>query len=79
MRALGRSPEKLAELAALGAETVAGDVRDADYLASTFAAADAVYTLTAFDRLARLPRRSGQARRGDRFGDSRAVCPMWSP
>jgi uncharacterized protein YbjT (DUF2867 family) len=49
VRALGRSPEKLAELDALGAETVAGDVRDADYLASTFAGADAVYTLTAFD------------------------------
>ena len=49
VRALARSPEKLAELDALGAETVAGDVRDADYLASTFAGADAVYTLTAFD------------------------------
>src|SRR5918999_5538282 len=49
VRALGRSPEKLAELGALGAETVAGDVRDADYLASTFAGADAAYTLTAFD------------------------------
>ncbi|WP_285788538.1 NAD(P)H-binding protein [Micromonospora sp. NBRC 101691] len=47
--ALGRSPEKLAELAALGARTVAGDVRDARYLASTFVGADAVYTLTAFD------------------------------
>ena len=32
VRALGRSPEKLAELDALGAEAVAGDVRDADYL-----------------------------------------------
>ncbi len=49
VRALGRSPEKLAQLRALGAETVAGDVRDADYLAGTFAGADAVYTLTAFD------------------------------
>ena len=49
VRALGRSPEKLAELEALGAETVAGDVRDADYLARAFAGADAVYTLTAFD------------------------------
>jgi hypothetical protein len=47
VRALVRSPEKLAELDALGAETVVGDVRDADYLASTFAGADAVYTLTA--------------------------------
>ena len=49
VRALGRSPEKLAELDALGAETVAGDVRDADYLLGTFAGADAVYTLTALD------------------------------
>ena len=49
VRALGRSREKLAELEALGAETVAGDVRDADYLASAFQGADAVYTLTAFD------------------------------
>ena len=49
VRALGRSPEKLAELEALGAKTVAGDVREADYLASAFAGADAVYTLTALD------------------------------
>ena len=49
VRALGRSPEKLAELDALGADTVGGDVRDPDYLVSTFAAADAVYTLTALD------------------------------
>ena len=49
VRALGRSPEKLAELAALGAETVAGDVRDAEFLTGAFAGADAVYTLTAFD------------------------------
>jgi uncharacterized protein YbjT (DUF2867 family) len=49
VRALGRSPEKLARLRGLGAETVVGDVRDTDYLAGTFAGADAVYTLTAFD------------------------------
>src|SRR3712207_5985671 len=49
VRALGRSAEKLAELDALGAETFVGDVRDADYLASTFTGADAVYTLTALD------------------------------
>jgi uncharacterized protein YbjT (DUF2867 family) len=49
VRALGRSPEKLAQLRALGADTFTGDIRDADYLASTFAGADAVYTLTAFD------------------------------
>jgi uncharacterized protein YbjT (DUF2867 family) len=49
VRALGRSQEKLAELDALGAETVTGDVRDAAHLAAAFAGADAVYTLTAFD------------------------------
>src|SRR5688572_19866654 len=49
VRALGRSPEKLSELDALGAETMAGDTRDASYLTRTFAGADAVYTLTAFD------------------------------
>ena len=49
VRALGRSPEKLAELEALGAETRAGDVRDAAFLAAAFEGADAVYTLTAFD------------------------------
>src|ERR687897_1268394 len=45
VRALGRSPEKLAELEALGAETLTGDVRDADFLTRAFAGADAVYTL----------------------------------
>src|SRR5687768_4722406 len=49
VRALGRSPEKLAELDALGADTVVGDVRDADHLASAFHGADAVYALTAYD------------------------------
>ena len=49
VRALGRSPERLAELEALGAEALAGDVRDADYLTRAFAGADAAYTLTAFD------------------------------
>ena len=49
VRALGRSPEKLAELEALGAETLTGDVRDPEHLARAFAGADAVYTLTAFD------------------------------
>lgn len=49
VRALGRSPEKLEALEASGAETLAGDVRDGDWLGSAFAGADAVYTLTAFD------------------------------
>ena len=64
VRALGRSPEKLAQLRALGAETVAGDVRDVDYLAGTFAGADAVYTLTAYDPM--LPDyHADQDRRGE--------------
>ena len=64
VRALGRSPEKLAALEALGAETVSGDVRDADYLASTFAGADAAYTLTALIRpcLTTTPTRTGGGR-----------------
>src|ERR687896_526060 len=49
VRPLGRSPEKLAELDALGAETIVGDARDADHLASACDGVDAVYTLTAYD------------------------------
>src|SRR5687768_5521704 len=64
VRALVRSPQKLAELDALGAKTIAGDVRDADYLASTFAGADAVYTLTAFDPTL-LDYHADQDRRGE--------------
>ena len=74
VRALGRSPEKLAELDALGAEAVAGDVRDADYLLGTFAGADAVYTLPRSIRLCptTTPTRTGAARRS--LGDSRERC-----
>ena len=72
VRALGRSPEKLAELEALGAETLTGDVRDAEYLARAFAGADAVYTLTAFDPTLRdYHADQDTARRGDRCGDPR--------
>jgi len=72
MGATGNTGRKITELLleageevrALGAKTVAGDVRDADYLASTFAGADAVYTLTAFDPT--LPDyHADQDRRGD--------------
>ena len=78
VRALGRSPEKLAELDALGAETVAGDVRDADHLASAFDGADAVYALTALDRpcLITTPTRTGAARRSLRRSAS-AVFATW--
>jgi uncharacterized protein YbjT (DUF2867 family) len=45
VRALGRSPERLAELAAAGAETRAVDAADAGQLAEAFRGADAVYVL----------------------------------
>lgn len=45
VRALGRSAAKLQPLAQAGADVVAGDATDADYLARAFDGADAVYTL----------------------------------
>lgn len=45
VRALGRNPEALAELAAAGAETRAGDAADPAFLAEAFRGADAVHTL----------------------------------
>jgi uncharacterized protein YbjT (DUF2867 family) len=49
IRALGRSETKLAELARLGAEVLAGDTMDADFLARAFRDSAAVYTLVAVD------------------------------
>lgn len=49
VRALARSRERLAELAAAGAEVRAGDAADAGYLTDAFAGADAVYTLLPYD------------------------------
>ena len=45
VRALGRSADRLAELAAAGAETRAGDAGDPTFLADAFRGADAVYVL----------------------------------
>jgi uncharacterized protein YbjT (DUF2867 family) len=45
VRAIGRNPKALAELAAEGAETVAGDAADAAFLTRAFTGADAVHTM----------------------------------
>jgi uncharacterized protein YbjT (DUF2867 family) len=50
VRALGRTPAKLAELERAGAEVRAGDVTDAEFLTNAFRDADAVYTLLPTDR-----------------------------
>ncbi|HEX7126803.1 MAG TPA: NAD(P)H-binding protein [Thermodesulfobacteriota bacterium] len=50
VRALGRSPGKLAELERAGAEVLAGDAADAPFLTRAFRGADAVYTLLPTDR-----------------------------
>ena len=52
VRALGRSEDKLADLAALGAETRVGDTVDATFLADAFRGADAAYTLLPTDQRA---------------------------
>lgn len=52
VRALGRTPGKLAELEAAGAETRTGSASDATFLADAFRGADAVYTLLPTDRRA---------------------------
>jgi len=52
VRALGRSREKLAALAADGAEARAGDTADAGFLTEAFRGAEAVYTLLPTDRRA---------------------------
>ena len=49
VRALGRSAEKLAALKALGADVMAGDAIDSDYLARAFRGADAIYTLLPYE------------------------------
>ncbi len=45
VRALGRSPEKLAGLRAKGAEVLIGDAADAAFLTTAFTGADGVFTL----------------------------------
>lgn len=49
VRALGRSPQRLAPLAAAGAVPLAGDAGDPAFLTAAFRGADAVYTLLPFD------------------------------
>jgi uncharacterized protein YbjT (DUF2867 family) len=49
VRALGRSAERLAGLAAAGADVRTGDAGDAAYLTEAFSGADAVYTLLPYD------------------------------
>ena len=49
VRALGRSPDRLAALARAGAEVRVGDAADAAFLAEAFGDADAVYTLLPYD------------------------------
>ena len=49
VRALGRSSDRLAALAAAGAEMRAGDAGDAAFLTDAFRDADAVYTLLPYD------------------------------
>ena len=50
VRALGRSPSKLAALKRFGAEVLTGDAADAAFLARAFRGASAVYTLLPTDR-----------------------------
>lgn len=49
IRALGRAAEKLAPLKALGAEVMAGDATDSDYLTLAFHGVDAIYTLLPYE------------------------------
>ena len=49
VRALGRSSERLAALAGMGAEARVGDAGDAAFLTEAFRDADAVYTLLPYD------------------------------
>ena len=53
VRALGRSESKLSELKRRGAEVLAGDTNNAEFLTKAFRGADAVYTLLPTDQRAR--------------------------
>ncbi|TQM15043.1 NAD(P)H-binding protein [Pseudonocardia kunmingensis] len=64
VRAVGRNPEALARLAADGAEVVAGDAGDADFLTRAFRGADAVHTLLPYSPTAP-DFRAEQARLGE--------------
>lgn len=51
VRALGRSPDKLADLGAAGAEVRTGDAIDATWLAEAFRGSDAVFAMLPFNPL----------------------------
>jgi uncharacterized protein YbjT (DUF2867 family) len=53
VRALGRSADKLSDLAAKGAEVAVGDVNDVAYLTKAFSGVDAVYALIPPDLIAK--------------------------
>ena len=65
VRALGRNPERLAEAAAAGAETMAGDAGDAAFLTEAFHGAAAVHTFLPYD-----PTVPGYLAEQDRLGES---------
>src|SRR5687768_3772147 len=52
VRALGRSPSRLAELERAGAEVLAGDAKDTAFLTGAFRKSDAVFVLLPTDRTA---------------------------
>jgi uncharacterized protein YbjT (DUF2867 family) len=52
VRAVGRNPQALAELAAAGAEPRAGDAADAAFLTAAFRGADAVHTMLPYSQTA---------------------------
>ena len=64
VRAVGRNPHALAELAAAGAETLSGDAADTAFLTRAFSGADAVHTLLPADPTS-IDFRADQARLGE--------------
>ncbi len=64
VRAVSRSPERLAAIADAGAEPVPGDAANAAFLTSAFAGVDAVYALLPFDLQAQ-DHLAGQRRLGE--------------
>jgi len=69
VRAIGRSARKLAALAGAGAEPLAGDATDPEFLTAAFRGADAVYTLIPYD-----PRSPGYRAAADRQGAAIATA-----
>lgn len=63
VRAVGRNPQRLAGLAAAGAEIAAGEVTDAAFLTRAFTGADAVHTMLPYD-----PTASGFREQQERIG-----------